>query len=38
MTMSNKINVIIDRRIGRNGFEGKGHLGVIINEQDKYGY
>lgn len=29
MSITNKINEIIDRRIGRNGFEGKGHLEVI---------
>ena len=27
--ITNKINEIIDRRIGRNGFEGKGHLEAI---------
>jgi len=29
MSITDKINEIIDRRIGRNGFEGKGHLEVI---------
>lgn len=29
MTITDKISEIIDRRIGRNGFEGKGHLDVI---------
>ena len=29
MAITDKINEIIDRRIGRNGFEGKGHLEVI---------
>lgn len=29
MGITNKINEIIDRRIGRNGFEGKGHLEAI---------
>lgn len=38
MAITVKNSEIIDRRIGCNGFEGKGHLGVIINEQDKYGY
>lgn len=28
-SITNKINEIIDRRIGRNGFEGKGHLKAI---------
>ena len=27
--ITNKINEIIDRRIGRNNFKGKGHLEVI---------
>ena len=29
MPITDKINEIIDRRIGRNGYEGKGHLEVI---------
>ena len=29
MSISNKINEIIDRRIGRNGFEGKEYLEAI---------
>ena len=29
MLITEKINTIIDRRIGRNGFEGKGHLEAI---------
>lgn len=29
MKLTEKINEIIDRRIGRNGYEGKGHLEVI---------
>lgn len=29
MSITSKINEIIDRRIGRNGFEGKGHLEAI---------
>ncbi|MBQ3843608.1 MAG: hypothetical protein II817_01345 [Bacteroidales bacterium] len=29
MSITEKINEIIDRRIGRNGFEGKGHLEAI---------
>ena len=29
MAITDKINEIIDRRIGRNAYEGKGHLEVI---------
>lgn len=32
-SITDKINEIIDRRIGRNGFEGKGHLEVIIKKK-----
>ena len=32
-SITNKINEIIDRRIGRNGFEGKGHLEVIMKKK-----
>lgn len=34
MTITDKINEIIDRRIGRNGFEGKGHLEVIKKKKE----
>lgn len=32
--ITNKINEIIDRRIGRNNFKGKGHLEVIKKRKD----
>lgn len=32
-SITNKITEIIDRRIGRNGFEGKGHLESIRNKK-----
>lgn len=34
MSITNKINEIIDRRIGRNGFEGKGHLESIKKKKE----
>lgn len=34
MSITEKINKIIDRRIGRNGFEGKGHLEAIKKKKD----
>lgn len=34
MAIADKINEIIDRRIGRNGFEGKGHFELIRKKKD----
>ena len=34
MPITEKINTIIDRRIGRNGFEGNGHLEVIRKKKE----
>ena len=34
MAITDKINEIIDRRIGRNGFEGKGHLEIIKKKKE----
>lgn len=34
MAITDKINEIIDRRIGRNSFEGKGHLEAIKKKKD----
>lgn len=34
MSITDKINEIIDRRIGRNGYEGKGHLEVILKKAE----
>lgn len=34
MKLTEQINAIIDRRIGRNGYEGKGHLQVIIKKKE----
>lgn len=34
MSITNKINEIIARRIGRNGFEGKGHLEAIRKKKE----
>lgn len=41
MVITDKINEIIDRRIGRNGFEGKGYLEVVVLNflfNSKYSY
>lgn len=34
MTFTEQINAIIDRRKGRNGYEGKGHLQVITKKKE----
>ncbi len=36
MSITSKINEIIDRRIGRNGFEGQGHLETIKMKKEFY--
>ncbi len=37
MTITDKINEIIDQRIGRNSFKGKGHLEVVKKKKKFFG-
>ena len=37
MSIPTQINQIIDRRIGRNGFEGKGHLQAVVQKRAFFG-